>query len=161
MIRPIIPIMTTLFQVKRLMWRVQRPVSIGVRIAPIRADGCVLMVRHTYLSGWFLPGGGADRGETLAHAAVRELSEEAGLTAAHEPVLVALETVFKDGKTDHVALYRVPIVGEPTVDGFEICEARYFPLSDPPGDISPLTRRHLSLVRREQQTPPPQGHGQP
>lgn len=148
------PVMTTLFQLRRLAWRIQRPITIGVRVAPVRADGCVLMVKHTYLSGWFLPGGGADRGETLAHAATRELSEEVGLVAGHEPTLVALETVFKDGKTDHVALFAVPIDGEPVVDGFEISEARFFSLDAPPADISPLTRRHLSLVRCQQQTPP-------
>ncbi len=148
------PVMRTLFQLRRLGWWIQRPITVGVRIAPVRADGCVLMVKHTYLSGWFLPGGGADRGETLSHAATRELSEEAGLVAGHEPTLVTMETVFKDGKTDHVALFVVPIAGAPVVDGFEISEARFFSLDAPPEDISPLTRRHLSLVRRQQRTPP-------
>jgi ADP-ribose pyrophosphatase YjhB (NUDIX family) len=148
------PVMTTLFQLKRLYWRILRPVVIGVRVAPVRADGCVLMVRHTYLTGWFLPGGGVDRGETLPSAALRELSEEVGLAATGEPELVALEAVFKDGKSDHVALYQVSIAGEPTVDGLEISHARYFPLDAPPDDISPLTRRHLMLVRRQRRTHP-------
>ena len=147
------PVMTSLFQLKRLYWRPSRPVVIGVRIAPIRADGAVLMVRHTYLDGWLLPGGGVERGETLPSAAARELSEEAGLTALQLPELVTLETVFKDGKTDHVALYLTTVDGEPTVDGIEICAAQFFHFEALPDDLSPLTRRHLALVRRQQQTP--------
>lgn len=152
------PVMTSLFQLKRLYWRVRRPVVIGVRIAPIRADGAVLMVRHTYLTGWYLPGGGVDRGETLPSAASRELSEEAGLEALHTPELVSLETVFKDGKTDHVALYLTAVAGEAMVDGIEICAAQFFHFDALPSDLSPLTRRHLALVRRQRQKPVRPGH---
>ena len=147
------PVMTTLYNLKRVYWRIRRPVLIGVRIAPLRGTDEALLLRHTYLTGWFLPGGGADAGETLQTAALREMSEEVDLHADTDPELVALETVFKDGKTDHVALFSVPVEGEPTVDGFEICEARYFRFDALPEDISPLTRRHLALVRRQQQTP--------
>lgn len=153
------PVMTSLFQLKRLFWRVRRPVVVGVRIAPLRGDGAVLMVQHTYLTGWYLPGGGADRGETLPVAAARELAEEAGLEALHAPELVALETVFKDGKTDHVALYLTAVAGEPTVDGIEICAAKFFHFDALPVDLSPLTRRHLALVRRRQQTLGRPGNG--
>ena len=53
----------------------------GVRAEAVDARGRVLMVRHTYLKGWWLPGGGVDRGETTHVVVVRELREEAGLIA--------------------------------------------------------------------------------
>ena len=152
------PVMTTLFTLKRLYWRLRRPVTVGVRVAPLR-NGEVLLVQHTYLTGWYLPGGGADGGETLPSAAARELLEETGLRAAHEPILVALETVFRDGKTDHVAVFFSSVAGEPTVDGLEIAAAAWFSLEALPEDISPLTRRHLMLVRRQQRMPQPPASG--
>ena len=88
------PVMTSLFQLKRLFWRVRRPVAIGVRIAPIRGDGAVLMVQHTYLTGWYLPGGGAASGETHHDAAAPEQAEEAGLAAQHAPEQEAQEAAI-------------------------------------------------------------------
>ena len=54
-----------------------RPILIGVRTMMIKNDK-VLLVRHTYIPGWFMPGGGLKRGETLEQAARREVFEETG-----------------------------------------------------------------------------------
>jgi ADP-ribose pyrophosphatase YjhB (NUDIX family) len=48
-----------------------RPVRLGVRVMLLRGDQ-VLLVRQTYMPGWFMPGGGLKRGETLEQAARRE-----------------------------------------------------------------------------------------
>ena len=55
-----------------------RPVTVGVRVMLIR-DGQVLLIRHSYLRGWYLPGGGLKRGESMEAAARREAREESGL----------------------------------------------------------------------------------
>ena len=60
----------------KLWWG--RAVTLGVRVMAIR-DDAVLLVRHSYIAGWYLPGGGVDRSETCEAAALRELGEEAGL----------------------------------------------------------------------------------
>ena len=44
--------------------RLTRGKTLGVRAVAMDAQGRVLMVQHTYLAGWWLPGGGVDRGET-------------------------------------------------------------------------------------------------
>ncbi|WP_322796527.1 NUDIX domain-containing protein, partial [Tepidiforma sp.] len=62
---------------ERLRWRLFHPVTIGARVVLAR-EGKVLLIRHTYRSGWFLPGGGVDKGETLEAAARWEALEEAG-----------------------------------------------------------------------------------
>ena len=53
--------------------RVTRGMTLGVRAVVTDDRGRVLLVRHTYLAGWWLPGGGVDRGETTQAAVVREL----------------------------------------------------------------------------------------
>ena len=43
-----------------LWWRLSRPMTLGVRAAILR-DGEVFLVRHGYIAGWHLPGGGVWR----------------------------------------------------------------------------------------------------
>jgi 8-oxo-dGTP pyrophosphatase MutT (NUDIX family) len=136
--------MTAAHRARELWWRLRRPVKIGVRIAALDAGGRVLLVRHTYTPGWFLPGGGADGGETLAQAAARELREEVGLTPLAEPALVGVPTFFLLGKTDHVAIFQAACRGELRVDPREIAQARWFNLDDLPEGLAPTTRWWLA-----------------
>ena len=56
----------------------------AVGVVCLRAPGEVLLIRRgkpPNAGGWSLPGGRLEWGETLAHAALRELSEETGVTA--------------------------------------------------------------------------------
>ena len=51
--------------------------TLGVRGAAIDGEGRVCLVRHTYVSGWHLPGGGVEAGEDAIGAMTREFREEA------------------------------------------------------------------------------------
>src|SRR5512138_1926889 len=111
-----------------------RPVTLGVRIMMIR-DGEVLLVRHTYLAGWYLPGGAVDRGETLDAAAKREACEETGAELQNLR-LVGAYTNFKEWKSDHNILF---LTTDFTLGGksdHEIAEMRFFPLNSLPPDMS-------------------------
>ena len=87
--------------------RLTRGKTLGVRALVTDQAGRVLLVEHAYVPGWWLPGGGVDKGETAHQAVARELREEAGVDPVGEPRLISVhsnETFFPG---DHVLLFRV------------------------------------------------------
>ena len=119
-----------------------RPIRTGIRVLMIQNKEVVL-IRHTYMSGWFMPGGGLKKNETLEQAARREAREETGAELG-ELKLMGAYTNFKDWKTDHNIVFTCDdfkITGKP--DG-EIAEMRFFPLNELPEGLLPGHRRRLT-----------------
>ena len=127
--------------------RATRGMTLGVRVVATDADGRVLLVKHTYLAGWWLPGGGVDRGETTQDAAVRELREETGLTATVPARLISVHSNERFFRGDHVLVYGVDAfeVGERTSHG-EIAEIGWFDPHALPQDAHRSTRDRLGEI---------------
>jgi len=89
-------------------FRLTRPMTLGVRAAVENAEGHVFMVRHTYINGWFMPGGGVERGEPVLEALRRELVEEAGVRLTREPPVFGVYSNHHSFRNDHVVFYHVP-----------------------------------------------------
>ena len=68
-------------------WWLARGMTLGVRALVVDETGRIFLVKHSYVSGWHLPGGGVEPGETLIDALVRELREEGNLEPTAPPVL--------------------------------------------------------------------------
>jgi len=121
--------------------RMRRGMTLGVRGVATDAEGRVLLVKHTYLHGWWLPGGGVDKGETTQAAVVRELREEAGLIAKTEPRLISVHSNERFFPGDHVLVFAIEAfdLTERTSHG-EIAEIGWFAPDALPEDTTRATR---------------------
>lgn len=121
--------------------------SLGVRVVALLPDGRVVLVRHGYVPGWHLPGGGVDRGETLRRAAVRELAEETGLAPLAPPRLVGVYVNARVSRRNHVALFVADVAGPPVRrPDWEIAAVDAFVRTALPEDTTTATRRRLDEV---------------
>ena len=87
-----------------------RGMTLGVRGAAFDGQGRVCLVRHTYVGGWQLPGGGVELGESAPAAMAREFREEAEIVVDPETAL-RLHGFYRNraaSPRDHVALYVAP-----------------------------------------------------
>ncbi len=123
-----------------------RPLTLGVRVILLRGSS-VLLVRQTYMDGWFLPGGGLKKRETFEQAARREAFEEVGAQIKRMG-LVGAYSNFSEWKSDHNIVFSSR---QFTLNGRhdnEIAEMRFFPLQELPPDLWPGHRRRLEEYRR-------------
>ncbi|MGO4409391.1 MULTISPECIES: NUDIX domain-containing protein [unclassified Brevundimonas] len=127
--------------------RMNRGMTLGVRGVAVDDEGRVLLVKHTYLHGWWLPGGGVDRGETTHAAVIRELREEAGLIARGEPRLISVHSNERFFPGDHVLVFRIESfeLTERTSHG-EIAEIGWFPPEALPADTHRGSRDRLAEI---------------
>lgn len=127
--------------------RATRGMTLGVRAVAVDEQGRVMLVRHTYVTGWWLPGGGVDRGETIGDAAARELFEETGLKATRPGRLLSVHSNERYFRGDHVLVYRFDAfeTGELTHRG-EIAEIGWFHPSGLPADAHRSTRARLAEI---------------
>jgi 8-oxo-dGTP pyrophosphatase MutT (NUDIX family) len=109
-----------------------RPLTVGIKVILVR-DEQVLLVRHTYQQGWFLPGGGVKRSEALEEAARREAWEELGATL-HEVALFGIYSHVRTYKNEHIAVFVCDAFSLTDKPDYEIAELAFFPLAHlPPG----------------------------
>jgi 8-oxo-dGTP pyrophosphatase MutT (NUDIX family) len=134
--------------VMHLYWRFARPATLGVRALVVDGAGRVFLIKHSYVAGWHLPGGGVETGETLLTALMRELAEEGNIALTGAPRLHGVFFNKRASRRDHVALFIVRDfhqAGPPTPNR-EIVEHGFFALDALPRDVSRATRARIAEV---------------
>jgi 8-oxo-dGTP pyrophosphatase MutT (NUDIX family) len=141
------------------LWPVMRPLlhlyrrlahgtTTGVRAMVIDGVGRVFLVKHSYVLGWHLPGGGVDSGESVAAALARELVEETNIKLAGEPKLHGVFFNNRESRRDHVVLFVVRdfVQEKPPEPDYEIVAHGFFALDALPDDTSRATRARIAEV---------------
>lgn len=135
-------------RVLHFYWRWSRGLTFGVRAIVVDDDARIFLVRHTYVRGWHLPGGGVEAGETAGEALAREMREEANIEITAPPVLRGLYFNRRVSRRDHVALFVVRsfrLLGPP-VPNSEIAAHGFFALDALPDDTTASTRARIAEV---------------
>ncbi len=132
--------------VQQPLARITRGMTLGARVAVLDDQGQVMLVQHTYSPGWILPGGGVEKGETLAAAALREIREEAGIIG-EAPVLHGIFSNEPAFRGDHVACFVVRQFSRAAwKPNMEIAAAQFFAVADLPEATTGGTRRRIAEI---------------
>jgi ADP-ribose pyrophosphatase YjhB (NUDIX family) len=135
-------------RVFHLYWRFARGMTLGVRAVVLDGDNRVFLVKHSYVTGWHLPGGGVEVGETFRDALRRELAEEGRIELSGEPVLHGLFFNSHVSRRDHVAVYLVRHFRQDRLPepNREIVACGFFAAGALPADTTEGTRLRISEV---------------
>jgi 8-oxo-dGTP pyrophosphatase MutT (NUDIX family) len=127
---------------------VVRAMTLGVRAVVLDAENRVFLVRHSYVSGWYLPGGGVDHGETMEQAMRRELKEEGDIDLTGAAELHGIFLNSHVSRRDHVAVYVVRQFRQDRVPkpNREIVECGFFAITALPEGTTPGTRLRIAEV---------------
>ncbi|MFW6324619.1 MAG: NUDIX domain-containing protein [Desulfovibrionales bacterium] len=116
--------------------------------------GIVLIERKNKPHGWALPGGFVDYGETVEHAAIREVREETGLDVDLIHLLGVYSSPDRDPRkhTLSIVFLAVPQAGQHLTPGDDASSARFFSVEQIPKDLafdhSRIVDDFLSMQRR-------------
>ncbi|CAN5499653.1 NUDIX domain-containing protein [soil metagenome] len=131
-----------------LYWRFARGMTLGVRAVVLDGDSRIFLVKHSYVSGWHLPGGGVEVGETFCDALRRELAEEGRIELSGDPLLHGLFLNSHVSRRDHVAVYVVRKFRQDRLPeaNRDIAACGFFDATALPEDTTRGTRLRISEV---------------
>ena len=120
--------------------------TVGVRALVFDSLQRVLLVKHTYLKGWYTPGGGVNEREAPANAIVREIWEETGIRIEGEARLFSIYLNAMKASDDYPIMYVFENQrGTPkTNDRKEIRAVDWFPLNALPDTTTKKTIARIS-----------------
>jgi 8-oxo-dGTP pyrophosphatase MutT (NUDIX family) len=143
-----LPLNKAIKKVLQSYWRLSRSLTMGAQALVLDGGGRVLLIRHTYQSGWHFPGGGVEKNETVLAALARELEEEAGITLLDIPELFGIYANFHAFPSDHIALFVVRRWQQARLPkpNREVVEQGFFDPSALPEGTAAGTRRRIAEV---------------
>jgi 8-oxo-dGTP pyrophosphatase MutT (NUDIX family) len=138
------------FQVlRRCVWFLSRPRTVGVHGIPLTQEGKVVLVTLSYATGWRLPGGGRKAAEEPRQALLRELREEIGLTGHTSIELVGDFRHQPDFRRGEASLFVVRGVQYRPRWSWEVATVGEFDLDELPPETARITHQLLALASRQ------------
>lgn len=131
-----------------LYWRFSRGLTLGVRGMVIDAERRIFLVKHSYVAGWHLPGGGVEPNESMRVALERELMEEGNIEVLGTPRLFGVYYNRAPSGRDHVALFVTEAFKQsgPPQPNAEIVAHGFFARDTLPPDTTAGTRARIAEV---------------
>ena len=131
-----------------LYWRIARGMTLGIRGVVLDGEDRVFLVKHSYVAGWHLPGGGVEAGETFLEALRRELIEEGRIELTDEPVLHGLFFNGHVSHRDHVAVYVIRQFRQDRLPkpNREIIDCGFYDVAALPAETTQGTRLRIAEV---------------
>ncbi len=110
----------------RFYWKIFKPCGVGVRVIVQSDDGKILLVRHSYKKGWYLPGGALNRLERAEDGGRREVREETNLEIK-DVHFHGIYRGIEDAKNDWILIFRSKAVDSSRIkiDHVEIDEYKW------------------------------------
>ena len=135
-------------RVFHLWFRLNRGLTMGVRGVVIDEAGRVFLVRHSYVSGWHLPGGGVEVGETIYDALMRELREEGAIEISGAADIHGVYFNRHVSRRDHVVVFVVRHFSQThqPAPNHEILECGFFAPDALPEDATKGTRARIDEI---------------
>ena len=116
------------YRLMRIYWSLRHPQIHGALVA-IWHDGKILLVQNSYVPYRSLPGGYVHAHEAGRDAALRELREETGISAAPADLKSVIDEHHEwEGKREHIEIFDLDVTERPRieVDNREVVDARFF-----------------------------------
>ncbi len=132
----------------RPWWRLTRGLTLGAQGVVLTRENKVLLVRHGYRPGWFFPGGGVERHETLQDALLREVEEETCVVPTGPAEFHGLFANIERFPGDHIAVFVVRQWQRDSIPkpNAEIAEQDFFDPGALPTATDSGTRRRLAEI---------------
>ena len=122
-----------------------RPLTMGARCVVVNDQREVLLVKHTYIQGWHIPGGGIDAGESVESGVRREIMEETMMQILGPLKLVGIYHYLPFSNRDHVVVFLSREYRKTRNErSFEIAECGFFPVDNLPVDTDKDTAMWIS-----------------
>ena len=136
-------VMNFLLRLRRFYWWLSRPQTRGVRAILRNPQGEILLVRHSYGEGWYLPGGRVKNGEGDQIALQREIFEETGIRFDAPATPLGIYLNEREYKKDTIAVFVVESFHLSQAFDVEIKDKKFFSPSRLPENVSPGTKRRI------------------
>lgn len=130
-------------KLSRAYWKLVKPRTLGVRAIILdESKENVLLVKHTYIGGLYLPGGGVKKFEEPERAIARELEEELGYSVV-DCELFGVYSNFTESKSDTVIVMTCTGSITKNIKSKEIESFGFYNIHDLPKETSPGTRKRI------------------